>query len=436
MSSSPFVEANRCRLLPVNSSEGCGPGSVTHASRLALLDSSLLVNGTSASAIVGFGARSKLCVAIAKLDVMHVSSKASRDIDEGELKDLSPLATTIDDRIAIEVGSGLKNEIQTVTCVKDLVAASDAKGGGLLVRLPVHLNDIDEIVTLPLRKFTEKHASTFAETAEPAAKRARANFGSSIQWGSDSDRINAWSGLCFLPSNSDLPEYLAVTHEFSQVTNLIDTSSGTTTATLNHAQNITGLSSMDQNSLLVLESGTVTLWDIRARKPQCFPNGTTIMPEKDPYYSVSVNQNNNMFAVVGEARVAKFFDTRTFRTTATLKLPLKHAGTNIKIRGSCSTDATCFVVGRDHEFVGCHVESLRRPRKANPSSSSSSSTNLRYSGITGKRPQSAPESSLIFQNHRLFRSESTWAGLDVSQQGNYFAGITMDGILYSGTYCV
>jgi len=87
----------------------------------------------------------------------------------------------------------------------------------------------------------------------------------------------------------------------------------------------------------------------------------------------------------------------------------------------------CFVGGMDHEFVGHKFDGSKQE---NPTKSRNDL----------KTPQSLPTSSLLHQNHRIFRSEASWTGLAIlpelasSHGGDIFVGLSASGVIYSGEY--
>jgi hypothetical protein len=85
-------------------------------------------------------------------------------------------------------------------------------------------------------------------------------------------------------------------------------------------------------------------------------------------------------------------------------------------------------VGLDHELVGLarDAEGVQAPPRRE-----------RHDNVVV--PQSVPEGSILYRNHRSFRSEDIWAGFDVDRSAERghatpFVGLTASGVLYGGYY--
>jgi len=121
------------------------------------------------------------------------------------------------------------------------------------------------------------------------------------------------------------------------------------------------------------------------------------------------------------------------------------------------TTGKCFAAGLDHELMGYTTEveakdtqATSRNHRGNGGADQSTST----SGSDKKQqkakarqvlsevaatPQSLPNGSLLYQNHRMFRSEAPWAGFDIDRepqvhQPTPFFGLAHSGVIYCGTY--
>jgi hypothetical protein len=206
---------------------------------------------------------------------------------------------------------------------------------------------------------------------------------------------------------------------------MIDIETGQESAKVHHALPPTALTRIDSNLVVVAEWGTLSLWDVRT--------GSSIKPSKQlpfdrsPYFGIDAQEH--LLGIVGESRLLNLVDIRNWKPFRAFKVAIKHEAVGIKL-----TSHSCFVAGLDHELVCCPIRT------------GSKDTETKKSFKLNAVPQSVPEGSMLYQNHRMFRSESMWAGFDVDWlQGQWngssssnlerpFVGLACSGILYTGHF--
>ncbi|GBG26183.1 Hypothetical Protein FCC1311_024042 [Hondaea fermentalgiana] len=424
--------ASRSVLLPANAAGGCGPGGGNVASRLCVVDE---VSAGDGKVLVAAGVRETLVAAVAsfptKREVKEIAEgkeeqREAKEDDKSTHEASSKLAVpeTLADTISLQVGASLRSEVMSVAKCGRVVAAADGLGSGVLARLPNVIDDISDLVPEPMSRRTGGD-----EAAEPSAKRMRVDIGGCLKWDPIMPHaMPGWSGVAFPRLAADQaqdPELVAVTHSFAQETQIVDVFTGARRGRISHAQTPTGVAFADSNTLLTLEWGTVSLWDVRTSKPVKSTAGS-MAQERQPWLALDVGQDPNVLAIAGESRAVVLLDLRSWRTLATWRAPIKYEPVALRLVGA---DNRCFIAGRDHELVGCRLADMSKKSAVTTQSAKT------------QTPQSVPAGSLLYQNHRTFRSEDTWAGIDIcsgasdsESSSSRFVGLTTSGILYAGNY--
>mmetsp|Transcript_12858 Transcript_12858/g.22098 ORF Transcript_12858/g.22098 Transcript_12858/m.22098 type:complete len:462 (-) Transcript_12858:1171-2556(-) len=459
------MEASRSALLPANTAGGCGPGGGAVASRLTAVRDASVPEG---QVLVAAGVRDCLVAALASFpdSPTRDTSNSSDPQDAKEDSDSSsakvPVPATLADSISIELGCSPRRDLTSVSSCGFLVAASDCRGGGLVARLPSSISDISDIVAAPL----SRHLRSSSVSSEPSSKRPRVELGASLRFAPGSNSLMpSWSHVAFprisnctsdSASNSE-PDFFAVSHGLGRLTQIVDVVSGRQKVSMIHSQAPGGLVFVDPHTFVALEWGSLSLWDVRSAKcvrPSSLPgNSGGVFPipeERTPWLCADVSEDGLVLALANESRTVAAVDLRSWRTTATWRAPIKHEPVAVRLAGA---ENRCFVAGRDHELVGCRLEDMARKsgvatvskkqkkqqkNKMDEDDNNNSNNENVPEGPKTVTPQSVPVGSLLHQNHRTFRSEATWAGVDLWQPKNSestkFVGLTTSGILYAGNY--
>uniref|UniRef100_A0A7S2WU24 Uncharacterized protein n=1 Tax=Mucochytrium quahogii TaxID=96639 RepID=A0A7S2WU24_9STRA len=323
----------------------------------------------------------------------------------------NPVPATIGDTVCLKLGESLENRIQSVSARGELVAASDSQCGCIVARVSTTIDNLEDLVS----EDCPSHKLRRIDSASVVARKS-----SATTWVGDNNCMKGWTGVALSPT---LPT-VAVTSSLGRKTVLRDIESGTETGEFWHDLNPMALSYYNENCLVIGEWGTLTLWDTREGKKLKFANAP--LSGRAPIYSISADTSR--VAVVGESKSLSLLDTRTWKSYLSWKVPIKHDAVGVKLTGNASR---CFVAGLDHELVGFSVDEMNKKGCA-PDGGSREKL---------QTPQSLPQGSMLHQNHRMFRSEATWAGFDVfgeslcgSSSCTEFVGLSTSSVLYTGHY--
>lgn len=309
-----------------------------------------------------------------------------------------------------------------------LVGVSNDQGGGMLLRFLW-----DEGTAASLQG---SHAQGGSKEKRRKISDSTQKVQVAFQWEGilgQSGGLRGWSGVSFAKGSS---KNLAVTASAAQVTRVIDIETGKESGRVQHALPPSAISHFDANSIIVAEWGTLSLWDVRtssAIKPS-----KQLPYDRTPYFGVDAQEH--LVGAVGEARLVNLLDSRTWKPFRSWKVAIKHDAVGIKL-----TKHSCFIAGLDHELVCCPINTKK-------DSALEKKKTFKLNAV----PQSVPEGSMLHQNHRMFRSESMWAGFDIDWQqldtplsGSSspsssssessliecpFVGLACSGILYTGSF--